>query len=173
MASLAPPTNPPPALFPPPSVYLPLQVFSLLRLSEPTRLQRIMTNGVRTFSLLMVPIAASVPSVRTTIGRGLGSSFTGGFGSANGDSCANCAKPSNPSLLSLPVHGPVLVLLQPGWVRSPAVPSFPACSPTATPARPAGPEPLQRPFGCPGAPIQQATWEVNWTQFWMGTEILF
>lgn len=54
----------------PPSVSLLLQVFSLQRLSEPTRLQRIMTNGVRTFSLLMVPIAASVPAVRTTRGFG-------------------------------------------------------------------------------------------------------
>lgn len=41
---------------------LAVEVFSLQRLSEPTRLQRIMTNGVRTFSLLMVPIAASVPA---------------------------------------------------------------------------------------------------------------
>lgn len=51
-----------------PSISLLLQVFSLQRLSEPTRLQRIMTNGFRTFSLLMVPIAASVPAVRTTRG---------------------------------------------------------------------------------------------------------
>lgn len=75
-APLSTPLTPPPHAplqplpHPPPSISLLLQVFSLQRLSEPTRLQRIMTNGVRTFSLLMVPIAASVPAVRTTRGFG-------------------------------------------------------------------------------------------------------
>lgn len=170
MASLTPTyNNPPPAHFPPPSVFLLFQLFYLLRLSEPTRLQRIMTNVGRIFSLLMVPIAATVPSVRNA--RGPRSRSSSGFSSANSDSCANCAKPSNPSLLSLPVHSPVLVLLQPGWVWPPAVPSVPVSPPATAPAKQARPEPLQRPAGCPGAPTHQETW--NWTQFWIGPEILF
>lgn len=39
-----------------------LQVFSLQRVN-PSRVQRFVTNSIRAFSVLMVPIAASVPSV--------------------------------------------------------------------------------------------------------------
>lgn len=165
-APLTPPPHTPlqPLPHPPPSISLLLQVFSLQRLSEPTRLQRIMTNGVRTFSLLMVPIAASVPAVRTT--RGLEGSR------ANGTSGTSSAKGANSSVLSLPVHGPVLVLLQPGWVGPPAAPSLPLRPPTAAPAGPALPEPLQRPAGSSGAPVYQETWEVTKTQFWTGEPVL-
>lgn len=82
------------------------------------------------------------------------------------------AKDANSNALSLPVHGPVLVLLQPGRVGPPAAPSLPFRPPTAAPAGPALPEPLQRPAGSAGAPAYPETWEVTKTQFWTGEPVL-
>ena len=40
-----------------------IEIQQLSRTKEPTRFVRIITNGFRVFSVLMVPVAASVPSV--------------------------------------------------------------------------------------------------------------
>lgn len=127
----------------------------------------------------MVPIAASVPAVRTTRGvwRGPGLTMLALLGVPAAlqelpTRCVSSLKGANPSVLFLPVHGPVLVLLQPGWVEPPAASSLHLRPPTAAPSGPALSEPLQRPAGSSDAPAHQETWEVTETQFWTREPVL-
>lgn len=108
---------------------LPLQVFSLQR-TQASRFQRLVLNGIRGFSVLMIPIAATVPSVSPEPSAG-SEPLTGSAGSAS-NVCTSCS-PHSPWLCtgSAPVWS--------GSVRTSSSARPGSTEPSA--CRPAGPIP--------------------------------